>query len=139
MDTETKLFLGKILGEVYRMQKRAEVPVPVADDTLYGLLNGFEFVIDEMLADLGHVTHEQLSAMEEVLDRYYKDPVALANLKGFYDIEDELKQRGISRGKAITLIKYFRAGEHFTAVLDKFDTSNSPGEVRDPRPGECDG
>jgi hypothetical protein len=49
MDRMTKLFLGRILGEVYRLQRRQDPKmVPVDAATIYGLLKGFEWVVDAL-------------------------------------------------------------------------------------------
>jgi len=131
MDRDTKLFLGKLLGEIYQLQHRQDPKrLPVTEEQLYGLLHGFEWVVDEHLDGFGDVTTADNKVMVEVLNRYFTNPEALKKLKGFYDIEAELEAKGVDRFKAISLLRYFRIGNRFTEVLDALDTSDSPMEVR---------
>ena len=41
-----KAFLGKLLGEVYRIQRHLEMPNAPDEATVYGLLNGMEVEIE---------------------------------------------------------------------------------------------
>lgn len=122
MERDIKLFLGKILGEIYRLQKSPERA------TTYGLIKGIEPVVDEELESLGLITADQLRHVEEVLEKIDKDKNS--KFSGFYDIEGELKEGGVDRSQAIVIIKYLKAHEQFLDVIDKMNGSNSPSECR---------
>ena len=123
------LLLGKLLAEVYRVQRKLEIPT--ADDaTIYGLRNGFETVVAEELERIGFVSKAQVKHVMDVLDPIWQDPTKLAAFKGFYDIESELESGGVDRSTAIAVLTYLNAHGQFTDVIAKMDTNHSPGECR---------
>jgi hypothetical protein len=123
------LLLGKLLAEVYRVQRKLEIPT--ADDaTIYGLRNGFETVVAEELERIGFVSKAQVKHVMDVLDPIWQDPTKLVAFKGFYDIERELESGGVDRTTAIAVLTYLNAHGQFTDVIAKMDTSGSPGECR---------
>ena len=131
MDTDTKLLLGKLLGEVYRIQKNNEdITCSVENAQIYGLLNGFETAIDYELEIMGHITNEQLTAVSKVLMPIFNDKEKLNEFQGFYDIEDELKSLGVDRVEAIKILTYFKAKNQFISIIEKMDSSGSPSECR---------
>lgn len=131
MDLNTKLLLGKILGEIYRIQNRMEPNAcPVKDSTVYGLLSGFESVIDEHLEGIGYISEEDIKNAADVLDVYFKDPEMLEKLEGYYTIEHELEKRGITRTKAIKIFTYFKANGQFTQEIEKMNSQHSPMECK---------
>lgn len=137
MDQEQKLFMGRILGEIFRIQKRMEPNFcGVNDSTIFGLINGFDTVIDEQLRLMGNITDEEVTKAADVLAVYFKDEAKLQALKGFYDIEHDLAKLGIDRSKAIQIFTYFKLDNSFTDVIEKFDSSGSPTECRRFEPGE---
>ena len=126
MDKYTKKFWGRILGEVLRVQKRQGICCE-SNDTIYGLLNGFEHVLDEVIESPKGISKEQVKAVGDVLDQYF---LQKKELTGFYDIEDELQKRGVDRGEAMEILTYFKAGDKYKELFPKFDTNNSPTECR---------
>jgi len=124
-----KLYLGKILGEIYRIQRSLNIP-SVDDATIYALLHGFESVADEELENLIVVTKEQQQCVTNVLLPYFEDPAKLANFKGYYDIEKKLEAGGVDRPTAIAILIFFKAKGQFTNVIAKMDSSDSPCECR---------
>lgn len=131
MDNDTKRFLGSVLGEVYRIQRRIDPPMCEKDDsTIYGLLHGFEHVIDEQLELVGWVSEADVEAVSDILGPIWEDEAKLASFKGYYDIERPLKAAGIERAKALKILRYFLAAGQFEELIHKMDTSNSPIEAR---------
>ncbi|MCL2639663.1 MAG: hypothetical protein FWD53_02345 [Phycisphaerales bacterium] len=129
MDLQTKLAFGKLLGEIYRIQKRIEPGMcPVGDDTIYGLLHGIEPVIDDELPE--PVTKEQVEHTEQVVGAIYEDANELETFSGFYKIEPALKKDGVGRITAIKIFTWYKADNIFLDVIQKCDTSNSPQECR---------
>jgi hypothetical protein len=82
MDRDTKLLLGRLLGELYSTRRVLTGGSRVGDATIYGLLNGFETTIDEQMALTGHVSAEQVRHVEEVLNPYFHDPDTLSDADG---------------------------------------------------------
>lgn len=128
MDKNT-LLLGKLLGEVYRLQHEAGIPT-AGEHSIFGLRNGFESEINAQLERIGFISDAQLNAVEDVLNEYHQSSEKLAGLSGFYDIENELSDLGVGRGEAIRILTYLKADHRFTGVIAKFDSSNSPTECR---------
>lgn len=125
-----QLLLGKLLGEIYRLQRKTDTPCSASDATIYGLLNGFEETTQDELERVGVVTKEQVKHAGDVLNAVWDDQEKMANFKGFYDIEHKLAAGGVDRIDAIKIITYFKANNSFQDLIEKMDTSGSPGECR---------
>lgn len=131
MNTQEKIAWGVQMGEFYRLQKRvAPESLSVSDNTIYGLLNGIMPVIEEQLDTESVITQEEMSAMSDILNQYHVSSERLEELRGYYDIEHQVSEAGISRWKAIKILTYLYNSDRFVAVINKFDSSNSPGECR---------
>lgn len=126
-----KLLLGKILGEIYRIQTKAGMPLPVNQAHVYGLLNGLEFAVDRELEGIGFVSTEKLKYTSKVLNKIWENPSKLAAFKGFYDIEAELDAGGVDRETAIKIITYFKADGRFQELIEKMNSNHSPIECKD--------
>jgi len=129
-DEFLKQFLGRILGEVLRVQKKLDMNCPVSDGTIYGLLNGIEVAIDSTIGTDGLITKKQHDDMVRVMNKTFNDPEQMAKFTGYYDIEDDLSAAGIDRGVAIELLTYWFNKGSFVDMIRKMDSSNSPGECR---------
>ena len=131
MEKETKILFGKLLGEIYRIEKRlSENVCSASEGQIYGLLNGFEIAVDEELEMIGFVSNEDIANVGDVLEEIWIDKEKLEKFKGFYDIEKKLSSLGIDRGQANKILRYFRAGDRFIEIIDKMDSTNSPTESR---------
>lgn len=125
-----QILLGKILGEIYRLQKNQNVPCSAEDSRIYGLLNGIESVIEDELEGIGFVSKEQFNHTTKVLDGIWNDPDELRSFKGFYDIENDLQHGDVDRSTAMTVLTYLNADNSFTDLIGKMDSSGSPTECR---------
>lgn len=125
-----KLLLGKIIGELYRIEKQMGMACSADEAKIYGLLNGFESEINEELENIGYISKEKLEIVIDVLTPYLEDQQKLQSFKGFYDIESTLKHRGVDRGEAVVILKYLKAKQQFIDVINKMDSSDSPCECR---------
>lgn len=135
---EMKIFLGKILGEIYRLQNGNGVANGVGEAHVYGLLHGFEMSIDEELGRIGFISDAKFEAAADVLDEIYIDKDKLAKFKGFYDIENALKEKGVDRSEAIKIFKFFLANDQFVELIAKMNTSGSPIECKTFELDRCD-
>ncbi len=131
MEKETKILLGKILGEIYKIEKRLpDMTCPATQGQIYGLLNGFENAIEDELEMTGFVSKEHVEIVGNVLDEIWLDKEKLNSFKGFYDIERRLSSMGVDRGQANKILRYFNADNRFVEIIAKMDTSDSPSESR---------
>lgn len=131
MEKENKILLGKILGEIYRLQKNtSKMAVSASSGQIYGLLNGFEDAIENELEMIGFVSQKDVIAVGELLDEIYLDKTKMANFKGFYDLETKFSELGIDRGKANKIIRYYYADDRFEELINMMDSSGSPSESR---------
>lgn len=126
-----KYLFGKIIGEIYRIQKRIDPEMQTGSEArIFGLISGIEEAIDAELENIEFISKEKLSKFMNVLDEYHNDPDKLESLSGYYEIEDKLKQKDIGRAEAITMLTYLKAGRRFEEVINKFDSSSSPVECK---------
>jgi hypothetical protein len=131
------MFLGRILGEIYRLQRRVEPGmVGVEDCTLYGLINGIEEAVDNFVTidESGEprdwVANEQLEAMREILRAVEADHERKAAFTGYYDIDERVRSAGLGRGAAIQTLTYLKAGGEFLNLIARMESQNSPSECR---------
>ncbi len=129
-ENENKIFFGKILGEIYRMQQSSKDMSCPSDAHIYALLNGFEDAINQELMYVGKISSTEVKSVMDVLDPIWKDQEKLNNFKGYYDIEHELEAKGVDRSAAIRILKYLKANGQFTEVIARMDTTYSPTECR---------
>lgn len=123
--------LGRILGEIYRIQNAIEgMTSGGAPARIYGLLNGIDDAIDKELECIEGISNAKLEAAADVLEPILQDAVKLDEFSGFYDIEEELKARGITRSEAMQILKYWWADHRFTALIEKMNSRNSPVECK---------
>lgn len=124
-----ELLLGKILGEIYRMQRHVGMATE-GPAVSYALCHGFEHVLADTFREIGGISKAQVGAVNSVLDEYFDDPEKLEAFRGFYEIEYKLERLGVCRGTAITILKYMKATGRYDPMLNKMDCSGSPGECR---------
>lgn len=133
--SDESILLGKILGEIYRLQRNADMPCCASDEDVYGLLNGFENVVEEQL---GRVTKNQFKVFEKLIQKFDVPEDERKEPRGFYAVEKQLAADGVDRATVIKLLRYYKATGHCDHIVQEFDTSNSPGELRNIRVAEYD-
>jgi len=130
IDEQNQLFLARLLGEVYRIQKHRGVPCAVSDGHIFGLLHGFEHVVEEELDTIGFVPKESFEYFVDILTAIENDASKLESFKGYYDIEKELEKVNISRDMALKILNYLNASKEYQQVIKKMDSTDSPMEFR---------
>ena len=131
MNLKTKIMLGKILGELYRIQNSPNVmKCPASSGRIYGLLNGIEDAIDADIQTSSLISTDKVDAVCEVLNPIFSDPTKLQEFTGFYDIEEELDKRNVDRSDAIRILTYLYADGKFSTVIEKMNSQNSPIECK---------
>ncbi|WP_338705237.1 hypothetical protein [Priestia aryabhattai] len=118
MEQETKLALGKILGEIYRLQ-RAQGILQVPEEKVFGLLNGFEETLNGELAGLDFISEAEVEIVADYFDPYWKYKKGLEELPNQKSIELELERLGVRKGNFGTILKYLYANNRFTEEIDK--------------------
>jgi hypothetical protein len=58
MDRETKIFLGRILGEIYSLRRRVVEDQRASTETIYGLFHGIESTIDQEIKRTGFISRQ---------------------------------------------------------------------------------
>ena len=129
MQQSIKILLGKILGEIYRVQNASKM-CAASPGRIYGLLNGIEDAIDYELDTMSLITRDKVKAVCDVLNPIFSDSKRLEEFTGFYDIEGELKGKGVNRVDAIRILKYLKAEGRFIGVIEKMNSENSPIECK---------
>ena len=132
-DKETKIFFGKILGEIYRLQKSFSFrggTYSVSNARLYGLLNGIEREINSEVQEICFISEEKVLAVESILNEYLEDENKLRTFKGFQDLENKFRQRNIDKSVGITILKYLYTQSRFSPLIEQLDSTNSPIEFQ---------
>ena len=130
MNKVNKILLGKILGEVYRLQKCTFcLPCLASDGRIYGLLNGIEREVDLELEEVGFVSDEKLEAAERILEEYF-DERKLEEIKSYGELEKKLSQNNIDKKSAVIILKYLYTQECFAKVIEKIDSIDLPIEFQ---------
>ena len=80
-----------------------------------------------ILEHRGFISSAKFDHVVNILDRYFDNP---DELKGFYDIENEFREGGVSRTEANTILTYLKANSSFTNVIQKIESGNSPIECK---------
>lgn len=124
-----KYQFGKLIGEVYRIQNRQGYS-PVSEGRIYGLLNGIETAIDDEINSLSPISNEELESVMNIFAPYWNDEEKLEEITGYYDLEDQFTAAGLSRGTMIKILTYFKANRQYDAIIDKFNSGNSPTECK---------
>jgi hypothetical protein len=126
MDRETKIFLGRILGEIYSLRRRVVEDQRASPETIYGLFHGVESTIDQEIERTGFISRQLEHDLIDVLHKISVDEKKLGDFKGYYDIERELEAKGIARWHAIVLLSMFKLQGRFTEMVEKIENA-SPG------------
>jgi len=80
--------------------------------------------------NMGFISSEMLKSVMDVLDSIWSDDSKMEKFKGFYDIENDLKERGVDRYNALKIIKYLKANGQFTSLIEKMNSVHSPTECK---------
>ena len=115
---------GRILGEVYRLQKRIDPDMCQASEAdVYGLLNGIERNVEY------HLFREQ-----EPIDPAFVDAVydGLESDNGYYGLAGVLESKGfkVDKSKIKRVLKWIQADGRYPEAIEKVQSSNSPAELK---------
>jgi hypothetical protein len=111
---QTKLLLGKVLGELYLFRRRMDAirAGDVEDSKIYGLINGIEHVIDAEIPT--PITDSQYRAAQDVLKQF--DNGQRTPLE-YHEVEPLFRHRGMDAGVAVTILKHIALEGRFSEVL----------------------
>lgn len=123
MERELKLTLGKLFGEIYRIQKKQEISQK-SDAQIFGLLNGIEEAIETELESLNFISSEQVSVVRDALDPYYRQEKSLDDMPSFLNFRMGLERKGVSHSELLDILKYLKASGSYTTEIDKLGNHN---------------
>lgn len=116
-----------LIRRVLRLEKKLKCS-DVCEGSLYGAINNID-IHALGLIDENKISKDKIQTMREILTPIYNDAKRLKQFKGYYDIEHEIEKRGISRGEARVILKYFRGDGNFKELIDKMKGPDSPTEM----------
>ncbi len=119
-----KKAFGVLYSEICKLRKELGMSHP-DEAEIFALENGIEPVINKYLCGYGLVSQQQIDDVVWILEKQ-----SLETFKGYYDIERQLKECGICRGIAHTIITYLKADGCFLELILKMDSGDSPDECR---------
>lgn len=93
----------------------------------YGV-NGYPVQVDTQFK--AQITFKQVLATSGLLESIFRDKKRFSDFKGFYDIEDDLRDLGIERYQAVLILTYLKASRLFVPLINKMDSVSSPNECR---------
>lgn len=115
LDKETKTALGKILGNVYLLQKKQDI-TEQSDSHIFGLLNGIESALDVEFEEMDFISKEEIRVVENALEPYLddKEEVEIRSQSLRLGLEHEHE---IDQAKFIDICKYLSGRGNFQAVI----------------------
>lgn len=123
---KNKVLLGKILGELYRLQNHYAPGFFSTDkSTIYGLLNGIETVIDDQVP-LDPISAGEYAIVNNILFDYSTGREVLHPEA----VDGHFRSMGIDRSKTTTILRYMKAAGFFEDVIDKISSGNCPSEYK---------
>ena len=101
LNNETKMFLGKVLGEVYKVQYNLDPDnCTVGPERIYGLIHGIENAVEaELPTDF--IDKQEIRQVEEILHPYLYDGKLATSFLG---LKIEAEKEMIDEGKLITIL-----------------------------------
>ncbi len=117
MDNETKMFLGKVLGEVYKLQYNLNPDnCTVGPERIYGLINGIENAVQaELPTDF--INMQEIRQIEDILHPYLYEGKPKPSFLG---LKVEAEKEMIDEGKLITILTYLKANGQFSNLIQDF-------------------
>jgi hypothetical protein len=126
MDDKNMLAMGRILGEIYRLQKEINPEMCTASESdIYALLNGVQSRIDyHLTGELSGIHPEYVTAIYDGLDTG----------KGYYGIVDAIEDAGYKHDtmKILTVLRYTLLDDRYTDTIEKVLNSDQriPAELK---------
>ncbi len=138
---ENKLLMGRVLGELFRVQRKLGMPCAVGDEDIYGLIAGIEPAIDELLNVRESVDRALVNEVAAALDYFFNHPERLKGFQGYYDLEAQLQERGFvdphgKRGWIMKILDWFAADGRYHELIEKMNSPRSPIECKTFGPNE---
>ncbi len=125
MDSQM-ILLGRILGEVYRLQERSDKD----DAQVFGLRNGMEYAIEQELLEIGFVSKSDTQAIEDALDELDKRHRQGSGAADYYSFESGLTSRGIGRSAILVVFEYLLRDSRFADVIHALAEGHAAIEIK---------
>ena len=119
MDNELKLFLGKLFGEIYKIQKKQGV-CDKSETRIFGLLNGFEEEIRSEFEGLNFYSQDKVNAVCDKLHPYYTKEKNINDMPSFLQFRMELEHESrINHTEVIDILKYLYSKNAYQLEIDR--------------------
>ncbi|WP_445429268.1 hypothetical protein [Bacillus atrophaeus] len=119
MDNELKLTLGKLFGEIYKIQKQHGI-CDKSDTRIFGLLNGFEEEITSEFEGLNFYSEDKVNAVCDKLHPYYTKEKDINDMPSFSQFRLDLEhESGIKHTEVIDILKYLYSKSAYQLEIDR--------------------
>ncbi|WP_406595186.1 hypothetical protein [Bacillus velezensis] len=119
MDNELRLSLGKLFGEIYRIQKQQGM-CDKSDNRIFGLLNGFEEELKSEFEGLNFYSEDKVNAVCDKLNPYYTNEKDISEMPPFSQFRLELEhESGIKHTEVIDILKYLYSKSAYQLEIDR--------------------
>jgi hypothetical protein len=115
---ENKLIFGKILGEIYRLQRKQGI-CQASEGQIFGLLNGIDEALNTEFENLNLISNSKVSQVCDYLDPYYRGERDLDEIPSFQEMKMDLERIGINHTNLIIILKYLYSNERYTMEIEK--------------------
>lgn len=115
LDNETKVSLGKILGNIYLIQKNQGV-CEQSDSHIFGLLNGVEQSLNTELENGDYISNEKITVVEDALLPYVTGEKEYENHLNTTIRLDLEHTKGINQVEFINICKFLSGRDRKSVV-----------------------
>ena len=118
VDRDLTLTLGKVLGEIYELQKQQGVS-RVDNGHIYGLLHGFEEALRSEFENLTFVSKEEVDVVFRYFSPYIEAETETDNLPPFDQTRSQMEKQGIDQEKLVTILRYLNASDRLNVDVNQ--------------------
>lgn len=118
VETHLKIVLGKVLGELYEIQKKQGIK-KVDEGHIFGLLNGFEEALNNEFEHLNLITEEEVNRVAHYFAPYVEAEEETKELPPFASMQSDLEKQGIGQARFITILRYLNAAKRLNVDVNE--------------------
>ncbi|OES43852.1 hypothetical protein [Domibacillus iocasae] len=118
MDKDLTLTLGKVLGELYEIQKQQGIN-KVDNGHIYGLLHGFEEALKKEFENLNFISQEKVEAVSQYFSSFIKAGTETDDLPPFDSMRSQMEKQGMDQEQFITILRYLNASDRLNIDVNQ--------------------
>ncbi|WP_046179797.1 hypothetical protein [Domibacillus tundrae] len=118
MDKDLTLTLGKVLGELYEIQKQQGIS-KVDNGHIYGLLNGFEEALMKEFGNLNFINKEEVDVVFRYFSPYIEAGTETDELPPFDNMRAQMEKHGMDQDQFITILRYLNASDRLNVDVNQ--------------------